>query len=128
MIRIQKFSVTTNGSGVGSDTRPVRGTILRIDTDATAADTSGCDVTWTTSAVVGSYTLAETVLTLTNLGDASAVDYPRRLADDSTGAALGTAGDEARTPFIATGLVTMSVAEGGSEKVYTGAVVYDDGQ
>src|SRR3546814_3997515 len=49
MIRIKPFSVTTDASGDGSQSQPILGPILRIDTDATAADTAGCDVTWTRS-------------------------------------------------------------------------------
>lgn len=128
MIRTVAFELTTDGSGAGSASRPVRGRILRIDTDATAADTAGCDVTWTAPAIVATNTLAETILTLTDLGDASAVDYPRRLVQGTDGADLtGTTGGD-REPFIALGLVTMTVAQGGATKVYTGSVTFDDGQ
>ncbi|MCA9856742.1 MAG: hypothetical protein KC458_05645 [Dehalococcoidia bacterium] len=129
MLRHQKFSVTTNGSGAGSDTQTVTGRIIAVHTDATAANTAGCDVTWTIPANAERGTLAETILTLTDLGDASAVDYPRRIMDDVTGTAYaGTAEIEPVEPFVANGQVTMTVAQGGDTKVYTGAVVYDDGR
>lgn len=126
MIRTVTFQVTTTAGGAGSDTRPVRGKILRIDTSG--ADTAGADVVWSTPAVAGSNILAETVLTLTDLGTASAVDYPRRTVDSAVGAALSTTGDLKVEPFIAAGLVTMTVAEGGNAKTYTGSVTFDDGQ
>lgn len=128
MIQYRKFTVTTDGSGDGVDTQDVYGRILRIDTDATAADTTGCDIVWAIAAIPERGSLAETVLTLTDLGDASAVDYPRREVDDDTGAALATAGDLKVEPFLATGKVTMTVDEGGSGKTYTGAVWFDDGR
>lgn len=125
-LRHQTFSVTTDASGDGSDTQPVLGKILRIDTDATAADTAGCDVTWAISANAGRNSLAETVLTLTDLGDASAVDYPRRLVQGTDGVDLTGASGGDREPFIATGQVKMTVAQGGATKAYTGVVWYED--
>lgn len=128
MIQHRKFSVTTSAGGAGADTQDVIGSILAIHTDATAADTAGCDVTWTIPANAARGSVAETVLTLTDLGDASAVDYPRRTVDSNVGAALSTAGDLKVEPYIATGSVTMTVASGGATKVYTGSVWYDDGR
>lgn len=122
MIRHQKFSVTTDDQGDGTDTEGIFGWILAVHTDG--ADTAGADVTWSIPANAERGFLAETFLTLTDLGTGTSVDHPRKLGQDDASADLVSHYE----PYLATGQVTMTVASGGDTKTYTGAIVYDDGR
>lgn len=126
MIHHRKFTVETDSSGDGVATEDVFGEIIAIHT--IGADTSGADVVWDVPANADRGTIAETVLTLTDLGSGDDVSYPRRVMNDDTGGDLDDAGDLTVGRFLATGSMSMTVSDGGDTKTYTGSVWFDDGR
>lgn len=115
-LHCQSFAITTDASGNATVTGGLAlpgARVYAVDFVLGTLTSGAVDVTLTDVAASAQGGVTKTLLTITN-GAANALYYPRLVVHSEAGVALtGTAGGD-RTMPIVTGLLTVTVAQGGN--------------
>lgn len=120
-IHVLKGTTASDGSAT-ADTRPITGEVLFVEVDGAALD-NGADLTLkpVTTKADGTEELGESIVNNGDVGN-STMDtlYPRRLAQDNTGADLTVAtGVKVSLPYFVAGWkLRATLANGGSTKAF----------